>query len=156
MTKGGIVALLQRVDEDLKTAMKARDELKVSALRMLKAAAYNAVIAKGKPTLEDAEVMEVIVKLIKQREESVEAYTKGNRPELAEKEKKEAAILKAYLPAQMPDEELKAIIQAAIKETGASGPQGMGAVMKAVLPKVAGRADGKRVSELTAQLLKGA
>ena len=147
--------LLSKIDEDLKTAMKAREELKVSALRMLKAASSNAAIAKGKPDLEDAELMEVIAKLIKQREESVEAYTKGNRPELAEKEKKEAAILKAYLPAAMPDEELKTIIQAAIQETGASGPQGMGAVMKAVLPKVAGRADGKKVSGLAAELLKG-
>ena len=145
--------LLQRVDEDLKVAMKARDELKVSALRMLKAAASNAAIAKGKPSLEDAEVIDVIAKLMKQRDESVEAYTKGNRPELAEKEKKEAAILKAYLPAAMPEGELKAIIQAAIKETGASGPQGMGAVMKAVLPKVAGRADGGKVSQFVREAL---
>ena len=145
--------LLQQVDEDIKTAMKARDELKVSALRMLKAAASNAAIAKSKADLEDAEVLDVIAKLIKQRDESVEAYTKGNRPELAEKEKKEAAILKAYLPAAMPDEELKAIIQAAVKETGASGPQGMGAVMKAVLPKVAGRADGGKVSQFVREAL---
>lgn len=146
--------LLAKVDEDLKTAMKGREELKVSCLRLLKAAASNAAIAKGKINLEDAEVMEVIAKLIKQREESAEAYTKGNRPELAEKERKEAEILKAYLPAQMPEEELKAIIQAAVKETGASGPQGMGAVMKAVLPKVAGRADGKVVNELVKQSLQ--
>ena len=146
--------LLQKVDEDLKTAMKARDELKVSALRMLKAAASNAAIAKGKASLEDTELFDVIGKLIKQREESVEAYTKGNRPELAEKEKKEATILRAYLPAAMPDEELKAIVQAAIQETGASGPQGMGAVMKTVLPRVAGRADGKKVSALVSELLK--
>ena len=145
--------LLAKIDEDLKTAMKARDESKVSSLRMLKAASSNAAIAKGKATLEDAEVIDVIGKLIKQRDESVEAYTKGNRPELAEKEKKEAAILKAYLPAQMPDEELKGIIQAAVKEAGASGPQGMGAVMKAVLPKVAGRADGGKVSQFVREAL---
>lgn len=147
--------LLAKVDEDLKTAMKARDELKVSCLRLLKAGASNGAIAKGKASLEDAEVIDVIAKLIKQREESVEAYTKGNRPELAEKERKEAAILKAYLPAQMPDEELKSIIQAAVKETGASGPQGMGAVMKAVLPKVAGRADGGKVSQFVREALGG-
>ena len=145
--------LLQQVDEDLKSAMKARDELKVSALRMLKAAASNAAIQKGKADLADAEAMEVIAKLIKQRDESVEAYTKGNRPELAEKERKEAAILKAYLPAAMPDEELKAIIQAAVKETGAGGPQGMGAVMKAVLPRVAGRAGGGKVSQFVREAL---
>ena len=145
--------LLAKVEEDLKGAMKGRDELKVSCLRLLKAATSNAAIQKGKASLEDAEVMDVIAKLIKQRDESVEAYTKGNRPELAEKEKKEAAILKAYLPAAMPDEELKAIIQAAVKETGASGPQGMGAVMKAVLPKVAGRADGGKVSQFVRETL---
>ena len=147
------MALLQKVDEDLKTAMKARDELKVSALRMLKAATSNAAIQKGKADLEDSEVLEVIAKLIKQRDESVEAYTKGNRPELAEKEQKEAGLLKAYLPAQLLDAELKTIIQAAIKETSASDPQGMGAVMKAVLPKVAGRADGAKVSQLVREAL---
>ena len=145
--------LLAKIDEDLKGAMKGRDELKVSALRMLKAAASNAAIQKGKAVLEDAEVIDVIGKLLKQREESVAAYTKGNRPELAEKEQKEAAILKAYLPAAMPDEELKNIIQAAVKETGASGPQGMGVVMKAVLPKVAGRADGGKVSQFVREAL---
>ena len=145
--------LLAKVDEDLKTAMKAREELKVSCLRLLKAAASNAAIQKGKADLEDADLIDVIAKLIKQRAESVEAYTKGNRPELAEKERKEAAILKAYLPAQMPDEELRNIIQAAVKETGAGGPQGMGAVMKAVLPKVAGRADGGKVSQFVREAL---
>ena len=145
--------LLAKVEEDLKGAMKGRDELKVSCLRLLKAAASNAAIQKGKANLEEAEVIDVIVKLIKQRDESVEAYTKGNRPELAEKERKEAAILKAYLPAAMPDQELKSIILAAVKETGASGPQGMGAVMKAVLPKVAGRADGGKVSQFVREAL---
>ena len=145
--------LLSKVDEDLKGAMKGRDELKVSCLRLLKAAASNAAIQKGKANLEEAEVIDVIGKLLKQREESVAAYTKGNRPELAEKEQKEAAILKAYLPAAMPDEELKNIIQAAVKETGASGPQGMGVVMKAVLPKVAGRADGGKVSQFVREAL---
>lgn len=141
------MSLAQKIDEDFKAALKARDELKVSCLRMFKAAASNAAIQKGKLVLEDSEILDVIAKLIKQREESVEAFTKGNRPELAEKEKKEAAILKAYLPAALPDEELKAIIQVAVKETGASGPQGMGAVMKAVLPKVSGRAEGSKVSQ---------
>lgn len=145
--------LLTKIDEDLKSAMKARDGLKVSALRMLKAAASNSAIQKGKAVLEEAEVLDVIGKLIKQREESVEAYTQGNRPELAEKEKREAEILKAYLPAPLPEEELKAIIQAAVKETGASGPQGIGAVMKAVLPKAAGRADSGKISQLVREIL---
>lgn len=145
--------LLKQIDEDLKTAMKARDELKVSCLRMLKAAAGNAAIQKGKAELEDAEVIDVIAKTIKQRDESIEAYTKGNRPELADKECKEAEILKAYLPAQLPEAEIKAIIAAAVKESGASGPQGMGAVMKLVLPKVAGKADGSKVSQFVREAL---
>ncbi len=147
------MTLTQRIDDDIKSAMKAKEALKLSALRMLKAAVSNAAIQKGKPTLEDAEVMDVIAKLIKQREESVAAFTKGNRPEMAEKENQEAAILKAYLPPAMTDEELQSLVQAAIQETGASGPQGMGAVMKHVQPKAAGRADGKRVSEIVRKLL---
>ena len=145
--------ILTKVDEDLKTAMKARDELKVSALRLLKAAASNAAIQKGKDDLQDPELLDVIAKLIKQRQESVEAYTKGNRPELAQKEAKEAEILKGYLPAQLPEGEIKAIIQQAIQETGAGGPQGMGAVMKVVLPKLAGRADSGKVSQIVRELL---
>ena len=148
------MALLQRVDEELKSAMKARDQLKVDALRMLKAAAGNAAIAKGKESLEDPELLEIVAKLIKQRDESVEAYTKGNRPELADKERKEAEILKAYLPAQLSDAELKGIVEAAVKEAGAGGPQAMGAVMKVVLPKVAGRAAGGKVSQLVREALK--
>ena len=148
------MTLAQRFDEDLKVAMKTREELKVSTLRLLKAAASNAAIAKGKPVLEDAEMVEVIAKLVKQREESIAAYTKGNRPELAQKEQTEAKILQSYLPAQLSEAELKEIVQATVKEAGGSGPQAMGAVMKLVMPKVAGRADGKLVNELVRQSLQ--
>ena len=147
------MTLTQRVDEDLKLAMKAREELKVSCLRMLKAAAGNLAIQKGKQALEDGELLEVTAKLIKQREESVEAFTKGGRAELAEKEAKEAQILKAYLPPALSEAELKSLIQAAIKEVSASGPQAMGAVMKAVMPKIAGRADGSQVSQWVREAL---
>ena len=149
------MTLTERVDEDLKTAMKERDALKVSALRMLKAAVSNTAIQKGKQVLEDGEIQEVTAKLIKQREESVEAFTKGGRPELAEKEAKESAILKAYLPPAMSEAELKSLIQAVIQETGASGPQGMGAVMKAVMSKASGRADGKIINQLVREALGG-
>lgn len=149
------MSLTQKIDEELKAAMKAREELKLSTLRMLKAAISNAAIQKGKSALEDGEVLEVVAKLLKQRDESIAAFTKGNRPELAEKERKEAAFLKAYLPPGLSDEELRAIVQAAVRETGASGPQAMGAVMKAVMPKVAGRADGSKISQLVKELLKG-
>lgn len=147
------MTLAERLDEELKGAMKAREELKVSTLRLLKAAASNAAIAKGKPALEDAEMVDVIAKLVKQREESVAAYTKGNRPELAQKEEAESKILKSYLPAQLSEAELKQIVQQAVSEAGASGPQAMGAVMKRVMPKVAGRADGKRINELVKEML---
>ncbi|MBI3317851.1 MAG: GatB/YqeY domain-containing protein [Candidatus Omnitrophica bacterium] len=148
------MTLFEKIQEDLKTAMKARDELKVSTLRGLKAAAMNQAIALKKQLLEEPEVMDVIQKLLKQRQESIEAFTKGNRPDLASKESKEAEILRTYLPAQMDEAELKAIIQAALKELGASGTPALGQVMKAVLPKVKGRAEGKRVNELVVQLLK--
>lgn len=141
------MTLTQKIDEELKSAMKAREAVKLSCLRLLKAAISNTAIQKGKPALEDAEILDVVAKLIKQREESIAAFTKGSRPELAEKESQEAAVLKSYLPPAMGDAELEALVRAAIQETGASGPQGMGAVMKAVQPKVAGRADGKRVSD---------
>lgn len=145
--------LTEKIDGDIKTAMKARETLKLSALRMLKAAISTTAIQKGKSDLEDNEVMEVIAKLIKQREESIAAFTKGNRPEMAEKESQEALILKSYLPPAMDEKELRSLIEAAIRELGASGPSAMGPVMKAVQPKVAGRADGKRVSEMVRRLL---
>ena len=147
------MTLLERIDDELKSAMKARDQAKVSTLRMLKSAATNAAVQRGKNSLEDAEVLEVIQKTIKQHHESVEAFTKGGRADLAEKEKHEAAILQVYLPPAMDEAELKGIIQAAIQELGLSGPNALGQVMKAVLPKVKGRADGKMVNQLAAQLL---
>ncbi|MCM8794661.1 MAG: GatB/YqeY domain-containing protein [Candidatus Omnitrophica bacterium] len=148
------MSLQDRINEDLKLSIKARDEIKTSTLRMLKAASSNAAIQKGKDVLEDGEMMEVIQKLIKQRQESVEAFTKAGRTDMAQKESKEADILKGYLPAAMSEAELKAIIEAAIKEVGASGPAAVGQVMKAVLPKVKGRADGKQVNQLVSQLLQ--
>ncbi len=148
------MTLTDRINEELKSAMKAGDPAKVSTLRMLKAAVSNAAIQKGKSNLEDGEILEVIQKSLKQHQESVDAFTKGGRPELAEKEAHEAKILKEYLPPAMDEGELKALIQATIQELGASGPSALGAVMKAVLPKVKGRADGKQVSQLVAQLLQ--
>ncbi len=148
------MTLAEKINNELKASMKARDELRTSVLRMLKAASSNAAIQKGKDLLEDGEMLEVVQKLMKQRQESVDAYTKAGRNDLADKEKKEAQILQAYLPPAMPEEELRAIIQEAIKELGASGPSAVGQIMKVVLPKVKGRADGKQVNQLVAQLLK--
>ncbi len=150
------MTLFERIDGDLKTAMKAREETKVSTLRMLKAAMTNLVVQKGKSTLEDAEVLEVIQKLVKQHQESIDSFTKGGRADMAQKEAREAEILKAYCPPAMSEAELKSIIQAAIQELGLSGPGAVGQVMKAVLPKVKGRADGRQVNQLATQLLQGA
>ena len=147
------MSLIQKFDEDLKSALKARETLKVSVLRMTKAAAMQAAIQKGKPALEDSEIHEVIVKLIKQREESVEAFKKGGRAELAQKEAQEIDILKGYLPPALSEEELKQIVLSAVKELGAGGPAAMGSVMKAVMPKVAGRADGSKISQMVKEIL---
>lgn len=149
------MTLIERIDGDLKSALKAQDQMKLSALRMLKSEIGNVAIQKGKALLEDGDVLEVIQKLMKQRQESVDAFTKGNRMDLAEKESKEKELLKGYLPPAMDEMQLKGIIQATIQELGAGGPTALGSVMKAVLPKVKGRADGKLVNQLVAQLLQG-
>jgi len=141
---------------DYKDAMKSRDSLKSSVLSCLRAEIMNAAIAKKKAKLEDADIISVIKKQIKQREDSIEQFTKGNRPELADKEKKELEILKVYLPAQMPEEEVKKVIEEVLASTGASGIKDMGKVMKEVNTKLAGKADGKLVSDLVRQKLSGA
>jgi hypothetical protein len=147
------MTLSERLEEDFKQALKARETVKVSALRMLKAALSNAAIRKGKQELDDAEFFEVVASLIRQREESVEAFAKGGRSDLVEKEKQEMEILKAYLPKPMGEDEVQAIIRSVIEELGVHGPAGMGPVMKAVMPKVAGRVDGKKVSQWVRQAL---
>lgn len=149
------MTLNEKVNEDLKTALKAGEALKVSTLRMLKAAVSNAAIQKKKEALEDGELLEVIQKVLKQHQESVEAFTKGNRPELAQKEAQEAKVLQAYLPPAMDEGELTALIRETIRGLKVSGPSGLGQVMKAVLPKIKGRADGKTINRIVSQLLQG-
>lgn len=141
--------LAQQIDHDLKDAMRARDAEKLGVLRMLKSAVKYAAIEKGGADgeLDDAEATQVIRKQVKQRQDSIDSFEKGGRPELAEKEKSELAILTAYLPAAMSAEELTRLVQETIAETGATGRAQMGAVMKALGPKVAGRADGKSLSQ---------
>lgn len=147
------MGLSERIDQDLKAALKAKEAERISTLRMLKAALVNAALAKNKAALEDGEVLEVVGKLVKQHAESVAAFEKGGRRDLAEKEKREAGFLKGYLPEPLSEEELKALIQATLRELKVSGPQALGQVMKALSPKVQGRAEGKRVNELVRQLL---
>jgi len=142
-----MASLKERIDADLKEAMRSKDELGTSVLRMLKSAVKYKEVEPGGHALEDSGVLAVIQTLIKQRRDSVEQFRAGNRPELAEKEEREIARLQGYLPAQLSPDELRAEVRAAIAQVGAKGPKDMGAVMKALLPKVQGKAEGKAVSE---------
>jgi uncharacterized protein YqeY len=147
--------LQERVDLDLKDAMRAKDATRVGVLRMLKSAFKYAAIAKSgsEAELSDAEAVQVIRKQVKQRQDSIESFEKGGRAELAEKERAELGILNAYLPQAMSADELTKVVRETIAEVGATSRAQMGAVMKALLAKVGGRADGKTVSaEVTRQL----
>jgi len=143
------MTLTQRIDSDLKDAMRAKDANKLGVLRMLKSALKYAAIEKSGPDgeLDDAEATQVIRKQVKQRQDSIESFEKGGRAELAEKEKGEVEILNQYLPAAMNPDELARLVRETITEVGATSKAQMGAVMKALGPKVAGRADGKTLSQ---------
>jgi uncharacterized protein YqeY len=143
------MTLPERIDSDLKDAMRAKDAVKLGVLRMLKSAIkYSAIDKAGaEGQLDDTEASQVIRKQVKQRHDSIEQFEKGGRPELAAKEKEELAILNAYLPKGLEADELTALVRATIAEVGATSKAQMGAVMKALQGKVAGRADGKTVSQ---------
>ena len=142
------MTLQQRVDSDLKEAMRAKNATKLNVLRMLKSALKYAAIAKSdaEAELSDAEAVQVIRKQAKQRQDSIESFEKGGRAELAEKEKEELAILNTYLPQGMTCDELAKVVRETIAELGATSKAQMGAVMKALQAKVGGRADGKTLS----------
>jgi uncharacterized protein YqeY len=148
------MALRERLDEDLKSAMRARDSLRMNTIRGLKSAVKYREIELMKP-LDDAGILGVASTEIKRRRDSVEQYRAGNRPDLAEKEEAEILLLQDYLPQQLTAAELEAKVDEVIARVGAKGPKDMGAVMKALLPDVQGRADGKVVSELVKQRLAG-
>jgi len=139
----------ERIDSDLKEAMRAKDATKLGVLRMLKSALKYAAIAKSgsDAELSDAEAAQVIRKQAKQRQDSIESFEKGGRVELAEKEKEELSILNAYLPQAMSVDELAVVVRETIAEVGATSKAEMGVVMKALQVKVAGRADGKTLSQ---------
>ncbi len=143
------MTLQERVDSDLKDAMRAKDAARLGVLRMLKSALkYSAIEKSGaEAQLDDAEATQVIRKQVKQRQDSIESFEKGGRPELAAKEKDELAILQAYLPQGLSADELAKVVRETISEIGATSKAQMGAVMKAVQSKIAGRADGKTVSQ---------
>lgn len=146
--------LKEQLDADLKAAMRAKDEVKLSVVRMLKSAIKYREIELMKP-LDDAGVLGVISTEIKRRKDSAEQYRAGNRADLAAKEEAEIAVLQGWLPAQLTEAELRALVDAAIQKSGAQGPKDMGAVMKLLMPETQGKADGKVVSELVKARLSG-
>jgi uncharacterized protein YqeY len=148
------MGLKERLDQDLKTAMREKAQLRLDTIRMLKSAIKYREIELMKP-LDDAGIQGVIASEVKRRRDSVEQYRAGNRPELAEKEEAEIAILQGYLPQQLSEDELRAKVDEAVKKVGAQGPKDMGAVMKALLPEVQGRAEGKVVSDMVKARLSG-
>ncbi len=144
--------LLEKIQEDLTEALKAKKEVAVSTLRLLLSEIHNRVIEK-QADLNDEDVMAVIRKGVKQRQEAIEAYEKGGRQELADKEKQELEILSNYLPQEMSSEELEKITKEVIDEMKASGPGDFGKVMGAVMSKVKGRIDGAKVTEAVKKLI---
>jgi len=147
--------LKERIDAALKGAMRSKDELLTSVLRMLKSAIQYKEDEPGGKALDDAGVLQVVATLIKQRRDSSEQFRAGGRPELADKEDREIALLQGYLPVQLSAEQLAAEVRAAIAATAAKGPKDMGAVMRALMPAVQGKAEGKAISdEVKAQLAR--
>ncbi|PLX90447.1 MAG: glutamyl-tRNA amidotransferase [Desulfuromonas sp.] len=140
------MSIQQRLTEAMKEAMKAKDSLRLNAIRMARTALKNAEIeARGE--LDDAATIRVLSTLVKQRREAADAY-RATRPELADKEEQELAVLQEFLPAQLTEAELVSMVEQTIAETGASSPRDMGTVMKQLTPQTTGRADGKLVSQL--------
>lgn len=144
--------LREKIADDMRGAMKAREAQRVAALRMLMAAVKNAEVEK-RHELSDDEVLDVVTREAKRRRESIEAFLQGGREDLVQKETAELAVLESYLPERLGDDELSAMIDDAITETGASSPKQMGDVMKALMPKLRGRADGAQVSALVKERL---
>jgi uncharacterized protein YqeY len=146
------MSLQEKLNNDLHDAMRAKDEVRKLVLRSLLSSMNYAEIAKQKK-LDDAGVIEVIAKEIKQRKESIEAYQQGNRPDLVANEKAEMAVLQEYMPAQMSTEEITAIVQQVLQEVGAKGPGDKGKVMQKLMPQVKGKADGAEVNKIVVELM---
>jgi len=146
------MGLRDKIDSDTKEALKSGAKDKLSTLRMLNAALKNKQIDKRRPLTEE-EVFETVRSLIKQRKDSIEQFGKGGRQDLVDKETAEVVVLEVYLPQQMSREELEVMVRDAVAQTGAQGARDMGKVMKALVPMVGGRADGKLISELVKNAL---
>ena len=149
------MAIKDRLSNDLKDAMRQRDAVRRDTIRLLLSAIGYEEKAKRTDALEDDAVMQVLSKQAQQRRDSIEAYQKGNRSDLVAREEAELAIVTEYLPQPLTAEEIEGIVQSAVAELNASGPQDMGKVMGKVMPQVRARADGKQVSALVNQTLRG-
>ena len=147
------MSIQEQLTAEMKVAMKARDSLRLSTIRMARTALKNAEI-DARQELDDAGTIRIVSTLVKQRREAAEAY-RATRPELADKEEQELAVLQEFLPAQLGMDELDRLVARAIAESGASAMRDMGAVMKLVTPQTTGRADGKLVSEIVRKQLAG-
>lgn len=146
------MSLSDRLNEDMKQAMKSQDKFKLSVIRMVRSTIKNSEI-ELKRALDDNEVLDVLTREIKQRKDSLQEFTKAGRDDLAESLKAELVILAEYMPQQLSEEEVKAIVQQTIQQIGASSKADMGKVMTALMPQVKGRADGKLINQLVQQLL---
>ncbi|MBI4842979.1 MAG: GatB/YqeY domain-containing protein [Nitrospirae bacterium] len=149
------MTLSDRLSSDLKSALKSNDKARVSILRMIKAALKNKEIDKG-GLLSDDEIISILNSFVKKGNESIEQFTKAGRSELADKEKQEVGIVKEYLPQQLSEDEISAVVKDVMNETGLKGAGSFGQVMKAVSAKTKGRADGKTVSAVVKKLLEEA
>ena len=147
--------LLKKINDDLIASMKSRDDLKTTTLRMIKSSIKNAEIAKrGKGELTEDDVLGVLSTMVKQRKDSVEQYQNANRNDLADKESAEISIIQAYLPEQLSVEEIDEIIKTAIRDAGVTSAKEMGKLMKELMPKVKGKADGKLVNQRVKELIE--
>ena len=146
------MSLQEDISAAVKDAMRQKDKVRLGVLRMLTAEMKNRRI-ENQRDLEEADILQVITRMVKQRNDSAEQFTKGERPELAAKERAEIKVLEAYLPEALPEAELERLVREAITEAQAESKKDMGKVMKVVMPKIAGRADGKVVNQMVARLL---
>lgn len=145
--------LTERLNEDMKQAMKNKDKFRLSVIRMIRSSIKNLEIEQ-KRTLDDSEVLDILQREVKQRKDSLQEFTKAGRDDLAADVQAEIDIISEYLPEQMTEEEIKAVVQQTIQEVGASSKADMGKVMGALMPKVKGRADGRLVNQIVQQLLQ--
>jgi len=149
------LSLEEVIFNDMKKALKGNEKLKLSTLRLIRAAVKNAEISKKDKLTED-EVIGIVANNLKKLEESLDIFTKGQRPELADKAKKEIEIVKKYLPEQLSEEEVEKIVKATIIKFGFKGPQGIGPAMKEIMPQLKGKADGKIVNKMVRDLMDNA